>query len=102
MFLGIVLLILLYFVPTFIAAWRQSRHTLLAVMLNIALGWTIIGWIVALVLALMRREGSFAGPAAFPTTGLPTGGMPLSGGPYPGGPYPAGPAPDTPPGFTRE
>src|SRR3954447_6764286 len=102
MFLGILLLIVLYFVPTIIAVWRQSRHTLLAVMLNMALGWTIIGWILALVLALMRREGSFAGPTAFPTTGYPTGGMPLSGGSYPAGTYPAGPIPDGPQGFTRE
>ncbi|HMK31233.1 MAG TPA: superinfection immunity protein [Terriglobales bacterium] len=43
--------ILLYFLPTIIAAVRSKRDTLAIFLLNFFLGWTLVGWIVALVWA---------------------------------------------------
>jgi Superinfection immunity protein len=42
---------LLYFLPTIIAFARSKRDTTAILLLNIFLGWTMIGWIVALVWA---------------------------------------------------
>jgi len=43
----------IYFLPTIIAAVRQTRSILGIVLLNIFGGWTFIGWIIALVWALV-------------------------------------------------
>lgn len=43
---------LLYIVPTVIAWRRQHRQRYAIAACNIFLGWTILGWIVALCLAL--------------------------------------------------
>lgn len=47
------LLFLPYFLPTIIAAARQSRNTLPIGLLNGLLGWTIVGWVGALVWACL-------------------------------------------------
>ena len=45
------ILIALYFLPTLIAAARQKLAPRPVILVNILLGWTVIGWLVALVLA---------------------------------------------------
>ena len=47
----LVLLIALYFLPTIIAANRHVPNVGSVVVINIFLGWTLIGWIVALAMA---------------------------------------------------
>jgi hypothetical protein len=41
----------LYFLPSIIALARSKRDTLAILLLNFFLGWSVIGWIVALVWA---------------------------------------------------
>jgi hypothetical protein len=41
-----------YFVPTIIAYSRQKTNRAAILAVNILLGWTFIGWVVALVWAL--------------------------------------------------
>jgi hypothetical protein len=41
----------MYFLPAIIALARNKRDTVAILLLNIFLGWTVIGWIVALVWA---------------------------------------------------
>jgi hypothetical protein len=41
----------LYFLPSIIALARSKRDTLAIFLLNFFLGWSVIGWIVALVWA---------------------------------------------------
>ncbi len=41
----------LYFLPSIIALVRSKRDTFSIFLLNFFLGWTFIGWIVALVWA---------------------------------------------------
>jgi hypothetical protein len=53
--LGAVLLILLfvaaYFIPTIVANIRQVPSTGSVTVVNLFLGWTFIGWVVALAMA---------------------------------------------------
>ena len=50
----IILLIVLafYFIPSLIAATRSGKRRSAIFVLNIFLGWTLVGWVVALVWAL--------------------------------------------------
>ena len=46
--------IVLYFLPTFLAASRHHSSVLGIFLLNFFLGWSVIGWVIALVWALSR------------------------------------------------
>lgn len=48
----IVVFVVPYFLPTIIAMVRKKRNAGAVAALNFFLGWTLIGWIVALVWAL--------------------------------------------------
>ena len=50
--LGFVIGLALYFLPTIIAASRRATRMPVIVLVNVFLGWTLVGWVVALVLAL--------------------------------------------------
>jgi hypothetical protein len=41
----------MYFLPSIIALLKSKRDTLAIFLLNFFLGWTVIGWIIALVWA---------------------------------------------------
>lgn len=40
-----------YLFPTFVAACRGHHNTMAIFVLNLLLGWTLLGWVVALVWA---------------------------------------------------
>jgi hypothetical protein len=42
----------LYFAPAIIAAARHTHNAAAILLLNLFLGWTVIGWFAALLLAL--------------------------------------------------
>jgi len=42
----------MYFLPSIVALARSKRDIAAIVLLNLFLGWTIIGWVVALVWAV--------------------------------------------------
>jgi hypothetical protein len=42
----------MYFLPSIVAFARSKRDTAAIVLLNFFLGWTVIGWVVALVWAV--------------------------------------------------
>ena len=44
---------LIYFLPTIVALVRHKRNVVSILLLNLFLGWTLIGWIIALVWASM-------------------------------------------------
>jgi hypothetical protein len=54
----ILLLLGIHFLPTFVAAVRNSRHTFLIFVLNLLFGWTIIGWLVLLIWACVGEPKS--------------------------------------------
>jgi hypothetical protein len=45
----------MYFVPSIVALAKSKPNTLTIFLINFFLGWSFIGWIVALVMAL-RNE----------------------------------------------
>jgi hypothetical protein len=42
----------MYFLPSIVAIVRNKRDTTAILLLNLFLGWSVIGWIVALVWAV--------------------------------------------------
>jgi hypothetical protein len=63
-----VLLSLVFYLPGIIAAGRHAEPAVWILLLNLLLGWTCIGWIVALVWAIVApsrpRLGTYSPPAA--------------------------------------
>ena len=53
----ILFLIVLYWLPTLIAIVRQTHSALGVAMLNFFLGWTVVGWFLALFWALAAHSG---------------------------------------------
>jgi len=49
------LFLFLYFVPTMIAAMRSVNHGGAIMLINLLLGWTIIGWFAALIWAIVEK-----------------------------------------------
>jgi hypothetical protein len=47
----------LYFLPAIIAAARHTHNVTGILLLNIFLGWTVVGWFVALLMALCSMPG---------------------------------------------
>ena len=50
----IVLIFALYFLPTLIAFLRQHKNKLAIFLLNLLLGWTVLGWVVSLVWSVTK------------------------------------------------
>jgi len=42
-------LVFIYFLPTFIACRRAHRQSDAIFVLNLLAGWTVVGWVVAIV-----------------------------------------------------
>jgi hypothetical protein len=56
-FLGVIMLfgaLFLYFLPTMLAYRRYNRNAGAIFALNFFLGWTLLGWVAALVWALTK------------------------------------------------
>lgn len=43
--------VVVYFVPSLIAAFRHVRNFGTIIVVNLFFGWTVIGWVVALAIA---------------------------------------------------
>jgi hypothetical protein len=50
----------LYFLPALIAAIRRAQHGLAIAVLNLALGWTVIGWFATLIWAVVEQPRKVA------------------------------------------
>lgn len=44
--------IALYFAPAIVAAARNTHNATAILLLNLFLGWTVVGWFVAMLMAL--------------------------------------------------
>jgi hypothetical protein len=55
-FLGVLVLLALYLVPSLLAWTQGAIHLHSIVLCNLLLGWTVLGWVVALVWALMDQS----------------------------------------------
>jgi hypothetical protein len=54
--LFIFFLILLYFLPSIVAYKRKRKNAQAILLLNLLLGWTVIGWIVSIVWAVSEDK----------------------------------------------
>lgn len=52
--IGFLVSLAIYFLPGIIAFARHHRNTVAIFLVNLFLGWTFIGWIVALIWSLVR------------------------------------------------
>ena len=52
--LGTIILVGMYLLPTIIA-WSRRHQVGMVAVINVFLGWTIIGWVVALAIACGDR-----------------------------------------------
>ena len=48
--------LIVYFTPTIVARGRSAPDLGSVIVINLLLGWTLIGWIVALVMALKAQK----------------------------------------------
>ncbi len=46
----------IYFFPTYMAFIREHKNKVPILILNMFLGWTVLGWIVALIWAFTNQE----------------------------------------------
>jgi hypothetical protein len=52
----------LYFLPAIVAGSREHHHIAPIFVLNLLLGWTLVGWVVSLVWAVMPVQARSAAP----------------------------------------
>ena len=52
----IVVALTFYFIPTLIAVFRKHEKAVQIFLLNIFLGWTLVGWVVALIWSVKNEE----------------------------------------------
>lgn len=52
----IIVVLIFYFVPVMTAAERENKNIASIAVLNIFLGWTVLGWIVALIWAVKNGD----------------------------------------------
>lgn len=53
---GLIVSIPLYFLPSFIAAYRGHPNLLAIFLINLLLGWLLVGWVLALVWAVVQTD----------------------------------------------
>jgi hypothetical protein len=58
------ILLILYFVPSGVAMARRLPHWGSVLVLDLFLGWTVVGWVIALAMACRTKERAPPGPAA--------------------------------------
>ncbi len=54
--LFLLILVAVYFVPTIVAYSRRKDDIMAILLLNLFLGWTLVGWVVALVWAVTKDK----------------------------------------------
>ncbi len=82
-----IMMVALYFLPSIIGWQKQNATAIVAV--NVLLGWTVVGWIVALIWALSSPGATPFGNWQAPWTPQP---VPPQPAPPPPQPPPAGPS----------
>lgn len=53
---ALLFMIALYWLPSYVAVWRGHKGIVGTVMVNLFFGWTIIGWIIAMAMALRHHR----------------------------------------------
>ena len=56
--LSVIIGLPLYFLPTIIANSNNKKQKLAIFLLNLLLGWTVLGWIGALIWSVVKEDNS--------------------------------------------
>ena len=64
-----ILLAAAYFAPAIVALSRHVPNTGSVVIVDLLLGWTVIGWIVAMAMAVRSKPAAAAPPPVMPQQG---------------------------------
>jgi Na+/H+-dicarboxylate symporter len=59
-FLLIFLTLVFYFIPSAIATLRDAQHSRMIFLINLVFGWTVLGWIAALIWAIVESPKTAA------------------------------------------
>lgn len=59
----IAIFLMVYFIPSFVAFNRKHSYKLGILLLNIFLGWTLVGWVAALVWCFVDGNKNHGGEA---------------------------------------
>lgn len=51
-----IILFFIYLIPSIIAGYKQHKDGYAIMALNILIGWTFIGWVIALIWALKSND----------------------------------------------
>ena len=51
---GAISVLIIYFIPSILAAQKKKKNSFAIFLVNLLLGWTLLGWIVALVWAATK------------------------------------------------
>ncbi len=54
--IGILILAFIHFLPMIIALKRNHKNKIPIILINIFLGWSLVGWVIALVWATKKNE----------------------------------------------
>lgn len=54
--LAVLILLAIYFLPTIIATFRGHKNALGVGLLNLFLGWTLFGWVGALIWSVLAES----------------------------------------------
>ncbi|MGW0559568.1 superinfection immunity protein [Streptomyces sp. NPDC003016] len=57
---GLIVIVLACFVPAVIAFTRGVPNAGSVLVINVFLGWTVVGWVVALAMAARSRQRPYA------------------------------------------
>lgn len=61
--IGVILIgLLIYFIPSFVAFKRHHLQKTPILLLNIFLGWSFIGWLIALIWATLKEKNVNTNP----------------------------------------
>lgn len=60
----LVLILVFYFLPAVIASKRKTKHGGTIFFINLVFGWTVLGWIAALIWAIVEAPEEARAPAA--------------------------------------
>lgn len=52
----VILFLSVYFIPTFIAIKSKHINKTGIILLNIFLGWSFVGWVIALIWSVMKKN----------------------------------------------
>ncbi|MHA1379618.1 MAG: superinfection immunity protein [Candidatus Helarchaeota archaeon] len=48
----LLIIVAIYFLPSMIAMWKLKKNMMKIFILNLFLGWTFIGWVIAFIWAV--------------------------------------------------